>query len=141
MGKTSIAALVVLAAFPAAPAQELRLGQERNKVEGTWEHVVPDGSPEVPRTRQLKVINQDHFMWITYDRESKLSQTSAGGSYTLEGNTYQERVEFGRFGTPELQTLVGQEMTYEIEIYGDLMIMTGDLPFGQRLREVWRRVK
>jgi hypothetical protein len=74
-------------------------------------------------------------------QESKIPVTAAGGTYTLEGDTYKERVEFGRFGTPELQKVVGKEQTFQVEVDGDTMIQTGTLSNGQKLREVWKRVK
>jgi hypothetical protein len=111
--------------------------QARNKVEGTWEHTFPNE----PALRQVKVINQDHFIWATYDRESKIPVAVAGGSYKLDGNTYTERVEFGRFGTDQLQQIVGKEQTFNVEIVGDTLTLTGTLSNGMELREVWTRVK
>jgi hypothetical protein len=67
--------------------------------------------------------------------------TTAGGTYTLDGDLYKERVEFGRFGTPELQEGVGKEHAYNIKIDGDTTIMTDVATNGRRLREIWKRVK
>jgi hypothetical protein len=110
--------------------------QARSKIEGTWE-LIHEGQ----NARQVKVINQDHFIWVTYDRESKLSYTNAGGRYTFKDGTYKEDVEFGRFGTDELQKTVGKEQTFKVEFDGDTLTQTGTLTNGQPLREVWTRVK
>jgi hypothetical protein len=127
--------VALVAAFGAAPGAGGN--QERNKLEGTWEHTFANE----PRLRQIKVINQDHFIWVTYDKESRVPVTAAGGTYTLEGDTYKERVEFGRFGTRELQDVVGKEQTFRIKLEGDTLTLTGTLSNGQELREVWKRVK
>ena len=38
---------------------------ERGPLEGTWEHTFKDA----PEHRQVKIINQTHFVWVTYVRE------------------------------------------------------------------------
>jgi hypothetical protein len=40
-----------------------------------------------------------------------------------------------------LQKVVGKEQTFQVEVDGDTMIQTGTLSNGQKLREVWKRVK
>lgn len=109
----------------------------RHRMEGTWEH----GFENAPQDRQVKVITKDHFIWVTYDRESKLPLTCAGGSCSFQGDTYKEVVEFGRFGTDELQKVVGKEQVFKVEFQGDQVTITGTLSNGQELREVWTRVK
>jgi hypothetical protein len=109
----------------------------RNKIEGTWEHTFPDQ----PALRQVKVINQDHFIWVTYERESGAPVALAGGSYTLDGDMYKERIEFGRFGTDRLQETLGKEQSFEVRVDGDTLTLTGTLSNGMRLREAWIRVK
>ncbi len=84
-----------LALGPLRQGDDARADHPRNKMEGTWEHTIASN----PGLAQVKVINQDHFIWVTYDRALKLAVTTAGGSYTLDGDTYKEKVEFGRFGS------------------------------------------
>jgi hypothetical protein len=132
-----VVAAVVVVVAGAGVDQRVREDSARNKIEGTWEHTF-EGEP---RIRQIKVINQDHFIWVTYEKESGLPLAAAGGGYTLQGNTYKERVEFGRFGTDELQKTVGKEQTFQIKIEGDTLLQVGTLSNGQELREVWKRVK
>ena len=134
---SSIVAIVAAMVTAIGAGPRVEGDQGRNKLEATWEHTFEDEL----RLRQIKVINQDHFIWVTYDKESKIPLTAAGGSYTLEGNTYKERVEFGRFGTAELQKTVGKEQTFQVKVDGDTMTMTGTLSNGQELREVWKKVK
>ena len=70
-----------LALGPLLQGDDAPGGRPRNKMEGTWEHTISSN----PGLRQVKVINQDHFIWVTYDRASKLAVTTAGGSYTHRG--------------------------------------------------------
>ena len=109
----------------------------RSLIEGTWEHTFEDQ----PNIRQIKVINQDHFIWVTSDRESKKSLYSAGGPYTFKGNTYKEQHEFGTFGSPEWQQLVGHEQVFTVEIKGDTLFLSGTASNGMELFETWKRLK
>ena len=59
----------------------------------------------------------------------------------MDGDTYKEKVEFGRFGSRELQETVGHEQTFHVNIDGDTLILEGTLSNGMELREVWKRVK
>jgi hypothetical protein len=138
MSKASIGVIVISVAAVAAIGAKPQAGGEpvRSKIEGTWELI-----HEAQNQRQVKVINQDHFIWVTYDRESKESLTSAGGPYTFKDGTYKEQVEFGRFGTPDLQKVVGKEQVFKVEINGDTLTQTGTLSNGQPIEEVWKRVK
>jgi hypothetical protein len=73
-----IAACALLMPTVPAPGDEARPGESRprNKVEGTWEHSFKDQ----PELRQVKVINQDHFICVTYVRDTLIPVTTAGGS-------------------------------------------------------------
>lgn len=65
MRRTSLAACAALLIAGAAPADNSRPGDRpvRNKLEGTWEHTFADQ----PQLHQVKLINQDHFIWVTYE--------------------------------------------------------------------------
>jgi hypothetical protein len=138
MSKETVRVILISAALLSAFGAKPQAGgeQARSKIEGTWELI-----HENENARQVKVINQDHFIWVTYDRESKLSLVSAGGPYTFKDGTYKEQVEFGRFGTPELQKVVGKEQVFKVEIDGDTLTQKGTLTNGQPIDEVWKRVK
>jgi hypothetical protein len=116
---------------------QTREDRPRNKIDGTWTHTFQDNT----KLRQVKVINEDHFIWVTYDLISKFAVTTAGGSYTLDGNTYKKKVEFGRRVGRALQETVGKEQTFKVNIDGDTLILEGTLSNGMKLREVWKRVK
>ena len=122
------------ASMGAGPSMGIPL---RNKLEGTWEHTF-ENQPEL---RQIKVINQDHCIWVTYLKETQRPVFSAGGTYTLAGNSYKETAEFGKFGSPEWQATVGKELALHVEIDGDTLLLTDEATKGQKLRETWKRIK
>jgi hypothetical protein len=131
-----VIAIVVASITSVGAGPRVEDGPARNKVEGTWEHTFENQ----PRLKQIKVINQDHFIWVTYDRETKRPVFSAGGTYTLDGDSYTEQVEFGLFGVAAFQDAVGKEHPYDIKIVGNTMTVIDTPTQGQKLREVWRRV-
>lgn len=108
---------------------------KRGRVEGTWEHAL-DNAPGV---RQIKILNQDHFMWVVYDLGSGKALASAGGTYTLDGNTYAEHVEFGNFGGAS--EVLGKKITFQIKLDGDTWQLSGALADGTKIDEEWKRVK
>jgi hypothetical protein len=107
----------------------------RGLLEGTWEHTFKDA----PQHRQVKIINETHFVWVTYNREDGRPLLLGGGTYTFDGNTYKEKYEFGGPGLPA--ELVGKEQTFTAELEGDGWIHSGTLSNGFEVKEFWRKVK
>ena len=103
------------------------------KIEETWEHTFDDA----PGNRQIKVINKTHFVWVTYDRATGRPLALGGGTWKSDGKTYRETPDFGSPGIP--QELIGKEQVFDVNIDGDVWLLTGTLTNGVRLRETWRR--
>ena len=108
---------------------------ERGRLEGTWEHTFENA----PQHRQVKIVNQTHFVWVTYVREDGTPLLLGGGTYTYDGKTYRENCEFGGPGLPV--ELVGKEQSFTAELEGDKWTHSGTLSNGLRVREIWRKVK
>jgi hypothetical protein len=137
----------VFAAFAAAPALAGGVGfgsaddkprQEkpaRGRLEGTWEHTFEDR----PERRQVKIINQTHFVWVTYERADGKPLFMGGGTYTFDGKTYKEQYEFGGPGQPA--ELVGKEQTFTAELDGDSWTHAGTLSNDFVVEEIWHRVR
>src|SRR5437868_1091295 len=86
-------ATVTLASAAFAGAQTGPTSTERNKIEGTMEHVLPDPeSTQKPPEgiKHIKLIAGQHFVWVWYDRVKGNPQYTGGGTYTLTGNSYTE---------------------------------------------------
>jgi hypothetical protein len=128
-------ALVALVTLGSADDKPQADKAGRGRLEGTWEHTFEDA----PEHRQVKIINQTHFVWVTYAREDGKPLLLAGGTYTFDGKIYKEKVEFGGPGLPA--ELVGKEQTFTVELEGDKWTHSGTLSIGLRIEEVWRRVK
>lgn len=123
---------VTLVAASTEPSQN-KVG--RGPLEGTWEHTFKNA----PEHRQVKIINQTHFVWVTYVREDGRPLLLGGGTYRFEGKTYKEKYEFGGPGLPA--ELVGKEQTFTAELEGDKWTHSGTLSNGFLVREVWHKVK
>jgi hypothetical protein len=128
-------ALVIVTAMGSAEDKPQADKAARGRLEGTWEHTFANA----PQHRQVKIINQTHFVWVTYVREDGKPLLLGGGTYTFDENTYKEKYEFGGPGLPA--ELVGKEQTFTVELDGDNWTHSGTLSNGFRVRELWRRVK
>ena len=62
---------------------------------------------------------------------------SAGGKYTLAGETYTEYLGFGLGMDQYLNT----SPQFTIKVEGDMMFQTGLLTSGYRIEEIWKRIK
>jgi hypothetical protein len=90
----TLCTLLITLATAAAPAAEPKTDAKTdNKLVGTWKLVsakygdhefkFPDGSTHI------KHVTPTQFMWATYDKDGTVTR-AAGGSYTLNGETYEE---------------------------------------------------
>lgn len=85
----------------------------------------------------VKLITEKRFLWATYDTLSKKILESAGGEYTLDGETYTESIDFG-YG---MDSYLGGKSVFKIKVEDDIFYLTGTLSDGYRIEEVWTRIK
>ena len=113
------------------------------KIIGTWKLVSAkyDGEEnDLPKNgTTLKHITPGNFMWATYDPETKQVTRAAGGTYTLEGEKYEESPQYGL--GPDFAAVEGKRHTFKIKIDGDTLHQNGELAGGLKIEEVWERVK
>jgi hypothetical protein len=128
-------ALVILVAMGSADNKPQLDKASRGRLEGTWEHTFQNA----PQHRQVKIINETHFVWVTYVRQDGRPLLVGGGTYTFDGKTYKEKYEFGGPGLPA--ELVGKEQVFTAELDGDKWTHSGTLSNDFRVDEVWRRVR
>lgn len=69
-----------------------------------------------------KHLTPTHFTWFSYNPEDDVLEGAGGGSYTLEGNTYTEHIEFFH---PADAGYVGQSIVFTAEVDGDTWIHRG----------------
>jgi hypothetical protein len=111
---------------------------------GTWELVLEKWNdakeftgPSAER-KSLKFITPTHFIWVHVDPTTKKISNSMGGTYKLKGDSYVETVEFAFEG---MEAYVGKEQKFTAKLEGDKWTHSGVLSGGQKLEEIWRKVK
>ena len=109
---------------------------------GTWKMVSAKyGGQEVKfpeAMTHMKHVTPTHFMWATYDKDGNVNR-SAGGTYTLKDDVYEELVEFG-FST-DFELLRGKFQTFKCKLDGNKWQHDGKLSSGLTIEEVWERVE
>jgi hypothetical protein len=144
--KRAIVGIVAIAALVVAVG--LRAQQESKKTSGshlgTWQLASfkygtnQPGFTDVPQNeRRIKLITETHFTWVEFDATTKKVSGSAGGAYSLSGNTYAESIDFGL----GMDTYIGQKHVFTIRVEGDKFFLSGSLADGLKIEEVWHRVK
>jgi hypothetical protein len=124
------------------------IGQQKegtsDKHLGTWKLVSTKygKAKEFEKYREgstrLKLITSTHFTWLEVNGANKQVVGSAGGRYTLSGNTYTETIEFAGQG---MESYLGKAQKFTIKVDGDKLFQSGDLSDGLHIEENWERVK
>jgi hypothetical protein len=140
---TVFAALVFL--FTVSHAQRLSAAAPAaSELIGTWELAsVKYGDAtefsDAPKDQTArKFITPTHFIWARYDATTKTISNSMGGTFTLKGSDYIESPEFSFKG---MERFIGKEQKFTLKIEEDKWIQSGVLSNGNKIEEIWRRVK
>ena len=104
---------------------------------GAWELT---GTPEQPNgapaeTRSVKFRTGKSWGVTYYTRATGAVVYHHGGSYTVDGETYEESVEYATEATKEI---IGQKFKFKVKVEGDTFTQIGD---GNPYNEVWKRIK
>jgi hypothetical protein len=133
----AVSVLVVAAQNPSSA------GVKSSPLVGTWElmsekwnDATEFTSPPAER-KHLKFITPTHWIWVWVDPDKKISN-SMGGTYTHEGDSYIETVQFA---FPGMEAYVGKDQKFVAKLTGDTWNHSGVLSEGQKLEEIWKRVK
>jgi hypothetical protein len=139
-------AMIVIAALTISSGSLLK-NESRNiseSIQGTWKLVStnygsnPSGFTDLPAIIvRMKLITDTHFTWVGFSTIDKKVSSSAGGKYTLDGNTYTESIDFGL----NMDTYIGQKHAFTVKVEGDRLFMSGSLSDGLSIAEIWERVK
>lgn len=109
---------------------------------GTWELVEFNhgGGQVVINTgslKRVKTITENKFVWVHFNSSDKVASSSAGGKYSIEGNTYSESIDYGSsFMKSYVRTI--SVFTYKID--GDYLTIEGKLGSGLYITEKWKKV-
>jgi len=130
--------LVFAIAFPCVFlfAQTTGSPAKRSQLDGIWELV--SGQPLPKEARDIKIISGGHFIFVAYDMESGEPLYTGGGTYTLNGRSYSEHIDFA---SDKISAgLVGKDQPFTVRVGGDTFTHTGTLSNGEALSETWKRV-
>lgn len=108
---------------------------EKSPLDGTWELVSGQQLPE--GARDIKIISGRHFIFVAYDAGTGKPLYTGGGTYTLNGSSYTEHVDFA--SDRIAAGLVGKDQLFTVSVAGDTFTQTGTLSNGKGLSEVWKR--
>jgi RNA polymerase sigma factor (sigma-70 family) len=103
---------------------------------GTWESVQPASSPKTIRC--VKHITPTHWTHVLYDRDSKVALSTAGGTWTLKGDKYEETNEFS---SEDMKHARGKAYAYDFKIDGDKWYVKAGPELKILVDDVWVRVK
>ena len=97
---------------------------EKNALIGSWRLIktIEIGHEDSTNRRDgdekfyIKHVNNTHFVWVEYDRINNTLLGTGGGTYTLEGNTYTEYIQFYY---PAGANELGQAIPFRAELSKD----------------------
>lgn len=125
-----IGAWLVVTMMGCQPSENEK-GVDPLSILGSWELVAAETTEGgettdtlVPGRRMIKIINPYHFSFVNHDvnqGQDSLAYFAAGaGSYTLDGQTYTEQLEFCTARAWE-----GHSFEFQLQIKGDTLIQQG----------------
>jgi hypothetical protein len=132
---TKIVAVLLAGAF--LGWSQTNNGRAKNTgLDGTWELV--SGQPLPESARDIKIISRGHFIFTAYDVRSGKPLYTGGGTYTFNGDSYTEHIDFA---SAEISAgLVGKDQPFTVKLNGDVFTQTGTRSNGKPLAEIWKRI-
>ncbi len=116
-------------------SQETIEQSESGKLAGAWEFVsarvfLPDTTLIYDESgHSLYIMSESHFAFVSSTADDKELTFAGRGSYSIDGNTYTEHVEF------HTNTgLIGQSVTFEFQLENDTMTKTSSIPVWEEIR-------
>ena len=115
-----------------APANPLA-----KRMEGKWVlSGTPDDIKPAPKAGgRIKTITGNRWEIVEKDPKTGKVLFRHGGTFTVDGNTHTESIEFANENT---KFLVGKKMKFKISIENGILLNHGQ---GNPWNEAWRRVK
>ena len=122
--------------------------QESSQIEGTWKmtyaEIRENDSVQVKdlsSTDFVKILNKSHFAFFNQERETNENFTAGAGTYTFDGSTYVENLNFINY-----MDYRGHSFSFEVQIQGDTLIQQGhekieDSGLDRYILEKYVRVK
>jgi hypothetical protein len=104
---------------------------------GVWIRAgTPDKIEDPPNPKNaLKFVIGNRWSFTQPDPDTGQVTFHHGGTYTIEGDIYEETIKFANENTANM---IGQTFKYKLKVEGDTWTQTG---VGNPYTEVWKRVK
>ena len=111
----------------------------RKGIVGTWEMVSGEinGQPEVGKS--VKMISAHHFIFVQYDAKTMKTQAAGSGTYTLNGDSYVEHIEFFDIVGQDAPKLVGTDAKFTVKVNGDSLTQEG-MAGNFSIKETYKRL-
>lgn len=125
-------ALGLLSACASKEQQDQQQPTAAVPITGTWQLIsgatITKGDTAVTDytkgVRMIKIINGSHFAFLKHDQEAPKDSSNhfdgGGGSYTLDGNTYTEHLDY--YGDRNWE---GKTFTFTVSISNDTLTQKG----------------
>ena len=125
----TISSFVITATLMGCKGQVEKKQLTNEAIQGAWELKLADGS------KRIKFIAGGRWTITQCDPETGAVVFHHGGTYTLDGATYTEKVIFANENTSSLK---GNSHKFEVTIDGDVIHQKG---IGNPWTEDWKRIK
>lgn len=121
-------------------AEPFGLAQSNDALQGAWRLVSYDHGRGLKKAdapvNELKIISVKHFIWVLFDSAKKKTLASANGTYTSQGESYVEHVDFIDVDPK----LIGKDQSFTVTVKGDTLSQSGVLSDGTKIIETWKKV-
>lgn len=116
--------------------------QKPSEILGTWKLVsYKYGESDIQFAtdgfQRIKLITPTYFTWIHYSTKDKMVSEMAGGTYTLNGGDYVEKIGFGG---ESMKAYFNKEQVFKIKIKDGKMYLFGVMTDNQRIEEIWEKI-
>jgi hypothetical protein len=139
MNKVLLVFAIVLTTVLLAWSQTSNDQANKSQVEGTWEVVSARWPPAPPKgERVIKMISGGHFVVVRYETEKGKPIYVGGGTYTLNGTSYTEHIDF--MSESMSAGIIGKDQHFTVKVEGDTLTQKGFLSGGVRVEETYKRV-
>ena len=125
------ASIIIIGCGNSSGKSSVSSEKKTDQIIGVWKDVT--GTKPV---ESIKIITKERFIW-TWTVDNKLV-ASASGTYTFDGETYIENIEFG---TENMSSLFGKKSVFKIRFEGNKVYYSGTLAERTPLDEVWERME
>ncbi|GAA4892204.1 hypothetical protein GCM10023311_15820 [Flaviramulus aquimarinus] len=123
MKRTGLVLIVILSLISCSNNDK----KAANKLVGTWDMVYAEmiendslKIKDLTNTRFIKIINHSHFSFFNQENNSPKSYYSGAGTYTLNGNSYMETLNFAA-----VSAIKNHTFPFTIAFKGDTLIQSG----------------